>query len=59
MCYAKKALEAAAVGVFAFAGRDGRPRACAVTPFLYDGEALADERVKHLWSTDTPINQAP
>jgi Pyridoxamine 5'-phosphate oxidase len=40
MCYAKKALEAAAVGVFAFAGRDGRPRACAVTPFWYDGEAV-------------------
>jgi|SRR5580698_7510009 hypothetical protein len=40
MCYAKEALDAAAVGVFAFAGRDGRPRACAVTPFLYDGQAL-------------------
>jgi hypothetical protein len=40
MCYAKKALNAAAVGVFAFSGQDGRPRACAVTPFLYDGEAV-------------------
>lgn len=44
MCCAKAdaaaALDAAAVGVFAFAGKDGRPRACAVTPYLYAGQAV-------------------
>jgi hypothetical protein len=44
MCCAKMvaaaALDAASVGVFAFAGQDGRPRACAVTPYLYAGEAV-------------------
>ena len=44
MCCAKadavQALDAAPVGVFAFAGLDGRPRACAVTPYLDAGQAL-------------------
>jgi hypothetical protein len=44
MCCAKadayQALDAATVGVFAFAGSDGRPRACAVTPYLDAGQAL-------------------
>jgi hypothetical protein len=38
MCYAK--IDAAPVGVFAFTGRDGRPRSCAVTPYLHDGVAV-------------------
>ena len=44
MCCAKAsaaaALDAAAVGVFAFVGKDGLPRACAVTPYLDGGQAL-------------------
>ena len=44
MCCAKAdaaaALDAAAVGVFAFAGHNGTPRACAVTPYLDAGQAL-------------------
>jgi hypothetical protein len=44
MCYAKEnaaaALDGAAVGVFAFVGKDGRPRACPVTPYLYGGQAV-------------------
>src|SRR3984957_4330778 len=44
MCCAKAdaaaALDAAAVGVFAFVGNDGLPRACAVTPYLDAGKAL-------------------
>jgi hypothetical protein len=44
MCCAKadaaQALDAAMVGVFAFAGLDGQPRACAVTPYLDAGQAL-------------------
>jgi hypothetical protein len=44
MCCAKAdavgALDAASVGVFAFVGKDGRPRACPVTPYLYGGEAV-------------------
>ena len=32
--------DAAPVGVFAFAGKDGLPRACAVTPYLDAGQAL-------------------
>jgi hypothetical protein len=44
MCCAKAgaeaALDAAAVGVFAFVGKDGRPRACPVTPYLYGGQAV-------------------
>jgi Pyridoxamine 5'-phosphate oxidase len=44
MCYAKvdavEALDAASVGAFAFVGKDGRPRACPVTPYVYDGEAV-------------------
>jgi hypothetical protein len=38
MCYAN--LDAATVGVFAFTGKDGTPRACAVTPYLYSGKAV-------------------
>ena len=38
MCCAKAdamaALDKATVGVFAFVGSDGLPRACAVTPYL-------------------------
>jgi hypothetical protein len=34
------ALDAAPVGVFAFVGKDGLPRACAVTPYLDAGQAL-------------------
>lgn len=34
------ALDAAAVGVFAFIGADGRPRACPVTPYVDAGEAV-------------------
>jgi len=37
---AATAVDAAAVGVFAFIGADGRPRACPVTPYLYGGEAV-------------------
>jgi hypothetical protein len=44
MCCAKAdalaALDGAAVGVFAFVGGDGLPRACAVTPYLDGGQAL-------------------
>lgn len=44
MCCAKAdaaaALDAAPVGVFAFVGSDGLPRACAVTPYLDAGQAL-------------------
>jgi hypothetical protein len=44
MCCAKAdaaaAFDAAAVGVFAFVGNDGSPRACAVTPYLDAGQAL-------------------
>ena len=44
MCCAKTdavaALDAATVGVFAFVGNDGLPRACAVTPYLDAGQAL-------------------
>jgi len=44
MCCAKagavEALDAASVGAFAFVGKDGRPRACPVTPYLYAGEAV-------------------
>jgi hypothetical protein len=44
MCYAKaaalRALDATLVGVFAFVGKDGRPRSCPVTPYLYAGDAL-------------------
>ena len=44
MCCAKadalEALDAAPVGAFAFVGKDGRPRACPVTPYLYAGEAV-------------------
>ena len=44
MCCAKAdavgALDAASVGVFAFVGKDGRPRACPVTPYVYGGEAV-------------------
>ena len=44
MCCAKAdaaaALDAAPVGVFAFVGNDGLPRACAVTPYLDAGKAL-------------------
>lgn len=44
MCCAKTdavaALDAASVGVFAFVGNDGLPRACAVTPYLDAGQAL-------------------
>ena len=44
MCCAKAdavaALDAAPVGVFAFVGNDGLPRACAVTPYLDAGQAL-------------------
>jgi hypothetical protein len=40
MCCVKAALDAAAVGVFAFVGKDGRPRACPVTPYLYGGQAV-------------------
>jgi hypothetical protein len=43
MCYAKEealaCIEDAAIGVFAFTGKDGRPRACAVTPYLRAGQA--------------------
>lgn len=34
------ALDSAPVGVFAFVGKDGLPRACAVTPYLDAGRAL-------------------
>jgi len=34
------ALDAAAIGVFAFIGADGRPRACPVTPYVHVGEAV-------------------
>ena len=44
MCCAKAdaaaALDAAPVGVFAFVGTDGLPRACAVTPYTDAGQAL-------------------
>ena len=44
MCCAKadvlEALDSASVGAFAFVGKDGRPRACPVTPYLYAGEAV-------------------
>jgi hypothetical protein len=44
MCYAKTemlaALDHAAVGVLAFIGADGRPRACPVTPYVDAGEAV-------------------
>jgi hypothetical protein len=44
MCCAKAdaaaALDAAPVGVFAFVGKDGRPRACAVTPYVHASEAV-------------------
>jgi hypothetical protein len=35
-----RALDAAAIGVFAFIGADGRPRACPVTPYVHAGEAV-------------------
>jgi len=34
------AFDAAAVGVFAFIGADGRPRACPVTPYVHAGQAV-------------------
>jgi hypothetical protein len=34
------ALDAAAIGVLAFIGADGRPRACPVTPYIHAGEAV-------------------
>jgi hypothetical protein len=34
------ALDAATIGVFAFIGADGLPRACPVTPYIYAGEAI-------------------
>jgi hypothetical protein len=44
MRYAKtdavEALDAAMVGVFAFVGQDGRPRACAVTPYVDSDQAV-------------------
>ena len=44
MCCAKVdavgALDAASVGAVAFVGKDGRPRACPVTPYLYAGQAV-------------------
>jgi len=44
MCCAKadaaSAFDTAPVGVFAFVGKDGLPRACAVTPYLDAGQAL-------------------
>jgi hypothetical protein len=33
-------VDAAPVGVFAFIGADGRPRACPVTPYVYAGSAV-------------------
>jgi hypothetical protein len=42
MCcaYGLSALEDAAVGVFGFIGRDGRPVSCAVTPYLDGGQPV-------------------
>jgi hypothetical protein len=44
MCCAKAdaagALDAAPVGVLGFIGKDGRPRACPVTPYVYAGQAV-------------------
>ena len=37
---AATALDAAAIGVFAFIGADGRPRACPVTPYVHAAEAV-------------------
>ena len=34
------ALDAATIGVFAFIGADGRPRACPVTPYVHAGAAV-------------------
>jgi hypothetical protein len=44
MCCAKAealaAFDSATIGVFAFAGADGRPRACPVTPYVQAGAAV-------------------
>jgi hypothetical protein len=37
---AMASIDSAAIGVFAFMGKDGRPRACAVTPYLHAAEAV-------------------